>query len=109
LKRLKESAYFLLSPFYRYLFHRIEYDPEFSVGDHMFNDLALSREAMREYHAKLDRESPAQKLSVMVLQRSVWPFAARKTDIDLPPSVGRFHIYISFVPGLTGPNRCKLS
>ncbi|OBZ79494.1 Cullin-4 [Grifola frondosa] len=26
-----------------------QYDPEFGMGDHMFNDLALSRETMREY------------------------------------------------------------
>ena len=28
--------------------------------------------------------SRLQKMNVMVLQRSAWPFAARKTDIDLP-------------------------
>jgi cullin-4 len=77
--------------------HRTGYDPEFSMGDHMFNDLSLSREAMREYHSKLERESPAQRLSVMVLQRSVWPFAARKTDIDLPPSVSSFHVNRPFL------------
>jgi len=63
------------------------YDPEFGQGDHMFNDLALSREVLREFHSRLPETSEAQKLSVMVLQRSVWPFAARKTDVDLHPSM----------------------
>ncbi|KAG9310285.1 Cullin-4B [Chiua virens] len=59
------------------------YDPEFGQGDHMFNDLALSREILREFHNRIPETSSAQKLSVMVLQRSVWPFAARKKDVDL--------------------------
>jgi cullin-4 len=65
-----------------------EYDPEFGMGDHMFNDLALSREMMRSYHSRLAPDSSAQKLSVMVLQQSVWPFSVRKSSVDLPPSVG---------------------
>jgi cullin-4 len=64
-----------------------EYDPEFGMGDHMFNDLALSRDIMREYHARIADDSRAQKLSVMVLQRSVWPFVTRKKDVELPPAV----------------------
>ncbi|KIK46093.1 hypothetical protein CY34DRAFT_800793 [Suillus luteus UH-Slu-Lm8-n1] len=64
-----------------------KYDPEFGMGDHMFNDLALSRDIMREYHARITGGSTAQKLSVMVLQRSVWPFRERKTDVDLPSSM----------------------
>ncbi|KAA1475398.1 Cullin-4B [Dentipellis sp. KUC8613] len=64
-----------------------QYDPDFSMGDQMFTDLALSREAMREYHGKLPKDSPAQNLNVMVLQRGVWPFSARKADITLPPSM----------------------
>ncbi|KAG2753458.1 Cullin-domain-containing protein [Suillus brevipes Sb2] len=64
-----------------------KYDPEFGMGDHMFNDLALSRDIMREYHARITGGSTAQKLSVMVLQRSVWPFQERKTDVDLPSSM----------------------
>ena len=63
------------------------YDPEFGQGDHMFNDLALSREVLREFHNRIPETSSARKLSVMVLQRSVWPFAARKRDVDLHPSV----------------------
>ncbi|OCH94183.1 Cullin-domain-containing protein [Obba rivulosa] len=67
-----------------------QYDPEFGMGDHMFTDLALSRDLMREYidhRARLGDSSYAQKLSVMVLQRSFWPFAARKHDIDLAVSM----------------------
>jgi cullin-4 len=63
-----------------------EYDPEFGMGDHMFNDLALSREMMAEYHSK-HSDDLARKLSVMVLQQSFWPFAPRKTTVDLPPAV----------------------
>ncbi|KAI9566965.1 Cullin family-domain-containing protein [Boletus coccyginus] len=63
------------------------YDPEFGQGDHMFNDLALSREVLREFHNRIPETSSARKLSVMVLQRSVWPFAARKRDVDLHPSM----------------------
>lgn len=61
------------------------------MGDHMFNDLALSRDMMREFiqhRARLGDSEASLRLSVMVLQRSVWPFAARKHDADLPPSVG---------------------
>jgi len=58
------------------------------MGDHMFTDLALSRDSMREYHEKRSENFFTQKLNVMVLQRSFWPFATRKTDIDLPPTVG---------------------
>ncbi|KAG1769103.1 hypothetical protein EV702DRAFT_1142258 [Suillus placidus] len=57
------------------------------MGDHIFNDLALSRDIMREYHARIKDDSSAQKLSVMVLLRSVWPFLARTKDGDLPSSV----------------------
>ena len=68
------------------VFHA-EYDPEFGMGDHMFNDLALSRELLREYRDKITMESSPHQLSVMVLQQSVWPFAVRKTSCDLPPYV----------------------
>ncbi|KAL4069083.1 Cullin family-domain-containing protein [Scleroderma citrinum] len=60
------------------------YDPEFGMGDHMFNDLALSRDILREYRNRLPDDN-SMHLSVMVLQRSVWPFAARKKDVDLLP------------------------
>ena len=53
----------------------------------MFKDLKLSQEKMDRFHELMARKhnrDSAQKLNVMVLQRSAWPFAARKTDIDLP-------------------------
>lgn len=62
------------------------------MGDHMFKDLDLSRGLMKEYaeyRARLGDKSPS-KLSVMVLQRSFWPFTARKTDADLAVWVGEF-------------------
>lgn len=62
-----------------------EYDPEFDMGEGMFTDLALSKDLSAEYHMK-NRGVDAQ-LSVTVLQRSFWPFAARKTDIVLPTFV----------------------
>jgi cullin-4 len=54
----------------------------------MFNDLALSRDIMKEFLTKEEADQPSHKLSVMVLQQSVWPFPARTKDVDLPPSVG---------------------
>jgi hypothetical protein len=54
------------------------------MGDHMFTDLALSADQMDEFNKKY---TTASKLSVMVLQRSVWPFGVRNKAIDLPPSV----------------------
>ncbi|KAG6330007.1 hypothetical protein ID866_9082 [Astraeus odoratus] len=61
------------------------YDPEFGMGDHMFNDLALSRDILREYRNRFPEDSQRHRLSVMILQRSVWPFAARKKGVDLLP------------------------
>ncbi|KAI6020834.1 Cullin family-domain-containing protein [Pisolithus microcarpus] len=61
-----------------------KYDPEFGMGDHMFNDLALSRDLLYEHRSRLPEGSPQRNLSVMVLQRSHWPFASRKKDVDLP-------------------------
>ena len=54
------------------------------MGEEMFKDLALSRDMMHDFHDKLPANDLARRLTVMVLQRSAWPFAARKTDIDLP-------------------------
>lgn len=63
------------------------------MGDHMFKDLDLSRGLMKEYGQHRRRvegdDTPPQRLSVMVLQRSFWPFTARKTDADLPTWVRR--------------------
>ncbi len=71
--------------------YTLVYDPEFSMGDHMFNDLALSRDTMREYNEhrqRLGDDPESQKLTAMVLQRSFWPFAARGHVAGLlPPSV----------------------
>lgn len=57
------------------------------MGDHMFKDLALSRDTMKEFRGKKYEGHPSETLNVMVLQQSVWPFAVRKTDVDLPPAV----------------------
>ena len=65
----------------------VEYDPEFGMGEDMFKDLALSKEMMRECHDKLPLDSDGRNLTVMVLQRSAWPFSVPKTGIDLPPNV----------------------
>ncbi|KAI0757463.1 Cullin-4B [Daedaleopsis nitida] len=64
-----------------------DYDPEFGMGDLMFKDLDVSRSLMEEFlkhAAQRGDASRVQKMNVMVLQRSNWPFAARKTDVDLP-------------------------
>ncbi|TFK48041.1 Cullin-4B [Heliocybe sulcata] len=63
-----------------------QFDPEFETGDDMFKDLALSKDMLHEFHEKLSPDSPAHRLSVTVLQQSVWPFTASAT-IDLPPSM----------------------
>ena len=57
------------------------------MGEDMFKDLSLSKEAMTEYHAKLPSTSFGQRLSVMVLQRSAWPFTVTKKSVDLPINV----------------------
>ncbi|OJT08512.1 Cullin-4 [Trametes pubescens] len=64
-----------------------KYDPEFGTSDGMFTDLALSRDLMQDFleqQRKRGELGTVQKLNVMVLQRSNWPFSARKKDIDLP-------------------------
>ncbi|KAI0825282.1 Cullin-domain-containing protein [Trametes gibbosa] len=66
---------------------RDQYDSEFGTSDGMFTDLALSRDLMRDFleqQRKKGEVGTAQKLNVMVLQRSNWPFSARKKDADLP-------------------------
>ena len=70
----------------------LDYDPEFGMGEEMFKDLALSREAMLEYHSKLPEDNAGQFLTAMVLQRSAWPFTALKHTVDLPPNV-KFPLY----------------
>ncbi|CAL1696829.1 unnamed protein product [Somion occarium] len=63
-----------------------QYDPEFSMGDHMFNDLSLSRDTMREYLAHIGKTTN-QQLNAMVLQSSFWPFSAKKSEAFLPPDM----------------------
>ncbi len=79
------------------------------MGDHMFKDLELSRGLMKEYTEHRERqgeESTQQKMSVMVLQRSFWPFTTRKEDADIPAWVSRFsHLGDNILFGLL--NRCK--
>jgi hypothetical protein len=52
------------------------------MGDHMFKDLTLSRDLMASHRGFKD--DGGGKQTVMVLQRSFWPFSARKQDIVLP-------------------------
>ena len=80
--------------FFLTLFIFVEYDSEFSMGDHMFHDLEISREFADAFHAKPHIEgTSAQNLTVMVLQRSFWPFnsrPAKKEDVLLPAKVCLF-------------------
>lgn len=64
------------------------------MGDHMFRDLALSRDSMVEYHERIGPERAAeQKLTAMVLQQSFWPFSSRTAqDAVIPVSV-RNHLF----------------
>lgn len=91
LKKFKEREFVMLFVLHIWILvadiTRIEYDPEFGMGDHMFTDLALSRDTMKAFLSGKEPDHPAQKLSVMVLQQSVWPFTSRKKEADLPPSV----------------------
>lgn len=64
-----------------------EYDPEFGMGEDMFKDLTLSKEMMKDYHARQPKGSPAQNLNAVVLQRSAWPFSVPKQLVDLPADV----------------------
>ncbi|EIN13362.1 Cullin-4B [Punctularia strigosozonata HHB-11173 SS5] len=63
-----------------------DYDPEFSMGDHMFKDLALSKDLYEEYLKSLTGQADpsARDLFVTVIQRSSWPFTARTKDAVLP-------------------------
>ncbi len=55
---------------------------------------------MREYYARRTETHSAQKqnLNMMVLQRSFWPFATRKMDIDLPPRVSMLSPCLTLPP-----------
>jgi hypothetical protein len=89
---------------------RADYDPEFSMGDHMFRDLALSRDSMTEYHKRLGPERAAeQRLTTMVLQQSFWPFSSRGAqDAVIPTSVCLLSVSDRRRP-LTYANRCRQS
>lgn len=63
----------------------------------MFKDLALSRDMVHDYHSKLPQHSSGRKLSIMVLQRSAWPFNVQKTTIDLPPDVSLPHSFNNLI------------
>ena len=63
----------------------------------MFNDLAVFRDLMGRFYEEKDEGSSLRKLTAMVLQRSSWPFAARKTDILLP---GWVHTMFALLFGL---------
>jgi cullin-4 len=57
------------------------------MGEEMFKDLDLSMELMRDHHSRLDSQSAGLKLTVMVLQRSAWPFTVQKSSVDIPLAV----------------------
>ncbi|KAJ7275413.1 Cullin-4B [Mycena haematopus] len=63
-----------------------QYDPEFSMGEDMFNDLTLSRELMVEHNSKLPAENP-RRLSAMVLKPAAWPYSTQDQSIALPPDM----------------------
>ena len=77
-------------------FRNAEYDPEFGMGDHMFRDLALSRDMMVEYHERIGSKRAAeQKLTAMVLQQSFWPFSSRTPQDTIIPVSVRHHLLFS--------------
>jgi hypothetical protein len=81
------------------------------MGDHMFRDLALSRDNMVEYHKRIGPGRAAeQRLTVMVLQQSFWPFSSRTAqDAIIPVSVRRFFPRRNFFILTSYVNRCKAS
>jgi hypothetical protein len=76
------------------------------MGDHMFKDLTLSRDLMASHRGFKD--DGGGKQTVMVLQRSFWPFSARKQDIVLPVEASPPAPSPTPGGGLT-PRRCKRS
>jgi len=63
------------------------YDPEFGKGNDMFKDIALSRDLLAEYRAQASPGS--EKMSVMVLKYSTWPFGKYEGTIDFPVEMSR--------------------
>ncbi|KAK7469322.1 hypothetical protein VKT23_003803 [Stygiomarasmius scandens] len=73
------------------------YDPDFDLGESMFRDLSLSDDLMREYDHKLKQNKKKGYLTVMVLQRSAWPFNVQKKKVLLPADMQRqIESYSSF-------------
>lgn len=69
------------------------------MGDHMFRDLALSRDTMVEYHERIGSERAAeQKLTAMVLQQSFWPFSSRTAQDAIIPISVRHRLFFFVVP-----------
>ncbi|KAF9257283.1 Cullin-4B [Marasmius fiardii PR-910] len=66
---------------------RDHYDSEFDDAQNMFTDMDLAREMMADYHSKLRDDSLGQKLFVMVLQTSAWPFPTPDQVVILPPEM----------------------
>lgn len=66
-----------------------DYDPEFSIGDQMFKDMALSRDLMKEYTHRRERNgaNSNMKLNAIALQRGTWPFTAKSYNVILPNDV----------------------
>ncbi|CAK5279938.1 unnamed protein product [Mycena citricolor] len=52
-----------------------QYDPEFSMGTDMFNDLHLSKDMVDKYHEKMNEGDIGLKLNAIVLKQGAWPFS----------------------------------
>ena len=69
------------------------------MGDHMFRDLALSRDNMVEYHERIGPGRAAeQRLTAMVLQQSFWPYSLRTGQDAIIPVTVRRPPFLSFNP-----------
>jgi len=62
---------------------RDKYDHDFGSAEAMFTDLTKSADLMAAYRSSKDAKG-ADKLNVMVLTQSVWPFSREKQEVDLP-------------------------
>jgi cullin-4 len=97
LKILKEGQHHIICNNLPLMSMILEYDDEFHMGDQMFKDLHISRDLMTQYYRT--SHAAEQNVSVMVLQRSFWPFSVRRNDIVLPIEVHRRWIYDFFNHG----------
>jgi len=88
-RMLKERKWYPVA----FTIHRISltcfsgYDPDFDLGESMFRDLSLSDDLMREYDHRIKQNKKKGYLTVMVLQRSAWPFNVQKKKVLLPADV----------------------